>query len=91
MKGHISIILQICISEFSDNSYVINCNKRNPAAIESNNILLEENDETINLHKEHIVQPKLGDLWEPLKHGSNSQPQNSFVTNKKSMHFLCGN
>ena len=52
MKGHISIILQIYINEFSDNEYVINYNERILAAIESTKVLKEE----------HIVQPKLGDL-----------------------------
>ena len=66
MKGHTSIILQICINEFSDNAYVINYN-RNLAAIESTKVLEEE----------HVVQPKLGDLWEPLKNDSNSQTKNS--------------
>ena len=69
MKGHISIILQICIDEFSDNAYVINYNKRNLAAIEGTKILEEE----------HVVQPKLGDLWEPLENDNKSQTQNSSV------------
>ena len=56
MKGHASIILQICINEFSDNEYVINYNERILAAIESARIL----------EKEHVVQSKLGDVWEPL-------------------------
>ena len=51
MKGHISIILQICINEFSDNAYVINYNKRKLADIEGTKVLEEE----------HVVQPKLGD------------------------------
>ena len=53
MKGHLSIILQVCINEFSDNAYVINYNKINLAAIEGTKIL----------EGEHVVQPKLGDLW----------------------------
>ena len=69
MKGHISIILQICINEFSDNAYVINYNERILAAIEGTKILEEE----------HVVQSKLGDVWEPLKHDSNSQIKNSCV------------
>ena len=69
MKWHISIILQICINEFSDNAYVINYNERNLAAIEGNNVLEEE----------HVVQSKLGELWEPLKDDSKSQTKNSSV------------
>jgi hypothetical protein len=87
MKGHISILLQLCIEEFSDNAYVIKYKERTLAAMESTNILQEENDENISFEeevceeesKEDIVQPKLGDVWEPLKDDSNTQTQNSFV------------
>ena len=49
MKGHISIILQICIDEFSDNEYVINYNKRNLAAIENPKVVHEEYDQNLSL------------------------------------------
>ena len=69
MKGHTSIILQICINDFSDNEYVINYNERILAVIEGTKILEEE----------HVVQSKLGDVWKPLKDDSNSQTKNSCV------------
>jgi hypothetical protein len=46
MKGHLVIILQICIIEFSDNSYVIKYKERTLVAMESTNILQEGDDET---------------------------------------------
>ena len=49
MKGHISIILQICIDEFSDNTYVINYNKRNIAALENTKVVHEEDDQNLSL------------------------------------------
>jgi hypothetical protein len=49
MKGHVVLILQICINEFSDNAYVINYKERTLAAMESTNILQEEEDENISL------------------------------------------
>ena len=66
MKGHISIILQLCKKEFSDNVYV---KERILASMESTNILQEEDDENINLEEEEceeeiemdMFQPKLGE------------------------------
>ena len=69
IKGHLSIMLQICKEEFSNNIYVIDHNKRILTAIESARVLNEE----------HVVQSKLGDVWEPLKDDSNSQIKNSCV------------
>ena len=85
MKGHISIILHMCKNEFSNNPYVIKYKERTLAAMEITNILQEKEDENIILEKENkeeIIQPKLGDMWEPFKHDSNSQTQTSFVINK---------
>ena len=50
MKGHISIILQLCIEEFSDNAYVVKYKEKTLASMKSTNIL----------QKEDMVQPKLG-------------------------------
>ena len=52
MKGKISIILQLCIEEFSDNAYVIKYKEKTLAAMESTNILKEEDDENISLEEE---------------------------------------
>ena len=65
MKGHISILLQLCKKEFSDNVYV---KERILASMESTNILQEEDDENISLEEEvceeeiemDVLQPKLG-------------------------------
>ncbi len=49
MKGHISIILQICKKEFSDNTYVINYNKRNLATLENTKVVHEDYDQNLSL------------------------------------------
>jgi hypothetical protein len=46
MKGNISIILQMCKTEFSDNTYVINYNKRNLATLENTKVVHEDYDQT---------------------------------------------
>jgi hypothetical protein len=52
MKGHVDAILQICINEFSDNSYVIKYKERTLDAMKSTNILQEEEDENISVEDE---------------------------------------
>jgi hypothetical protein len=44
MKWHLYVILQICINEFSDNSYFIKYKERTLASMESANILQEEEE-----------------------------------------------
>ena len=56
MKGQVSIILQICKKEFSDNVYV---KERILAATESTNILQEEEDKNLSLGMP--VQPQEDD------------------------------
>jgi hypothetical protein len=82
MKGHLDAILQICINEFSDNAYVIKYKERILAAMESNNILQEQDDKNISMEKEKeedMAQPKLGDVLEPLGDDSNTQTQNTIA------------
>ena len=49
MKGHISIILQICKNEFSDNTYVINYNNINLAAMENTKVVHEDYNQNLSL------------------------------------------
>jgi hypothetical protein len=49
MKGHICIILQMCITEFSDNAYVINYNRRNLATLENTKVVHEDYDQNLRL------------------------------------------
>jgi hypothetical protein len=65
----------------SDNAYVIESIERTLATMESTNILQEGNDGNISMEEEvcEMVQPKLGDVLEPLKDDSNTQTQNSIV------------
>jgi hypothetical protein len=49
---HLDVILLICIDEFSDNAYVIKYKERTLAAMESTNILQEEDDENISMEEE---------------------------------------
>ena len=63
MKGHISILLQLCIEEFSDNAYVIKYKEITLAAMESTNILQEEGDESISFEK------KMKNIWSNLSLG----------------------
>jgi hypothetical protein len=62
MKGHLDIILQIYINEFSYNAYVINYKETTLAATESTNILQEEDDENISLEEEVYEEEKEEDL-----------------------------
>jgi hypothetical protein len=88
-------ILNYCIENFMDNIYVVELNEKGTtnqlstsllhkeitlAAMESTNILQEEDDENINMEEEvyeeeneAIVPPKLGDVDEPPKDDSNTQ------------------
>jgi hypothetical protein len=52
------IILQICINEFSDNAYVIKYKERTLAAMESTNILQEDNDENMSIKEEVYEEQK---------------------------------
>jgi hypothetical protein len=87
MKGHMDVILQICINEFSDNAYVIKYKEKTLTAMESNNILQEEDDKNMSMEEEvyeeekeeDMTQPKLGDVLEPLDDYSNTQTQNSIA------------
>jgi beta-glucanase (GH16 family) len=45
----VTIILNHCIDDFSDNIYVVDYNKRVNVSQESNNILQEEDDESISM------------------------------------------
>jgi hypothetical protein len=69
----ITNILQYCISNFMDNIYVVDYNKRVIVAHESTSLLHEE------VNEEAIVSPKLGDVLEPLNDDSNAQTQNSIA------------
>jgi hypothetical protein len=79
MKGHSSIILQLCKKEFSNDVYV---KERIIAPMEGTNILQEE-----EICKEEIemglFQPELGEELDlptsPPTYDSNTQTQNSFV------------
>jgi hypothetical protein len=79
MKGHSSIILQLCKKEFSDNVYI---KERILAPMEGTNILQEE-----EVCKEEIemdmFQPELGEELDlptsPPTYDSNTQTQDSFV------------
>jgi hypothetical protein len=78
MKGHSSIILQLCKKEFSDNVYV---KERILAPMEDTNILQEEEcEEEIEMD---MFQPELGEELDlPTSsptYDSNTQTQNSFV------------
>ena len=65
MKGQISIILQICKKEFSDNIYV---KERILAATESTNILPEEEDKNLSLGTQHENMPfTLMHAWKEIK------------------------
>jgi ERCC4-related helicase len=87
IKRDLYVILQIFINKFSDNAYVIKYKERTLAAMESTNVLHEEDDENISMEEEvcgkekeeYMDQPKLGDVLEPLKDDSNTQTQNSIV------------
>jgi hypothetical protein len=79
MKGHSSIILQLCKKEFSDNVYV---KERILAPIEGTNILHKEEvcEEVIEMD---MFQPDLGEELDlptsPPTYDSNTQTQNTFV------------
>jgi hypothetical protein len=79
MKGHSSIILQLCKKEFSDNFYV---KERNLAPLEAIDILQEEEvcEEEIEMD---MFQPKLGEELDlptsPPTYDSNTQTQDSFI------------
>jgi hypothetical protein len=65
MKGHLDAILQICINEFSDNSYVIKYKEIILAAMESTNILQEEEDENISMEEEVCEEENEEDMAQP--------------------------
>jgi ERCC4-related helicase len=98
MKGHLDVILQICIHEFSDNAYVINYKERTLDAMESTNILQKEDDENISLEEEvyeeekeeNMTHPKLRDVLELLNDDSNTQTQNSIAIYKAPYTFSAG-
>jgi hypothetical protein len=69
----ITNILQYCITNFMDNVYVVDYNKRVIAARESIILLHKEENE------EAIVPPKLGDVLEPPKDDSDTQTQDSIA------------
>jgi hypothetical protein len=69
----ITNILQYCITNFMDNVYVVDNNKRVMAARESTSLLHKEENE------EAIVPPNLGDVLELPKDDSNTQTQNSIA------------
>jgi hypothetical protein len=79
IKGHSSIILQLCKKEFSDNVYV---KERILAPMEGTNILQEEEvcEEEIEMD---MFEPELGEELDhpisPPTYDSNTQTQNSFV------------
>jgi hypothetical protein len=58
IKCHQYVILQICINEFSDNSYVIKYKGRTLAVMESTNILQEKYDENISMEEEVCEKKK---------------------------------
>jgi hypothetical protein len=81
----------------SDNVYVIEYKERTLAAMESTNILQEENDENISMEEvyeeekeENMAQPKLGDVLEPLDDDSNTQTQNSITIHENPYTFCEG-
>jgi hypothetical protein len=87
MKGHSSIILQLCKKEFSDNVYV---KERILAPMEGTNCLQKEYVENVILkekiaryNQEAMIPPKLGEELDlptsPPTYDSNTQTQNSFV------------
>ena len=96
MKGHISILLQLCKKEFSDNVYV---KERILASMESTNILQEEDVENISLKEEEceeeiekdIFQPKLGEELDlpasPPTNDSSTQTQKSFVIYENPCYY----
>jgi hypothetical protein len=49
MKGHISIILQMCKMEFSDNTHVISYNKKNLTTLENTKVVHEHYDQNLSL------------------------------------------
>jgi hypothetical protein len=65
MKGYLDAILQICINEFSDNAYVIKYKEIILAAMESTNILQEEEDENISMEEEVCEEENEEDMAQP--------------------------
>jgi hypothetical protein len=80
----IANILQYCITNFMDNVYVVDCNKRVMAARESTILLHKEENE------EAMVPSKFGDVLEPLKDDSNTQTQNSIAIYEAPYTFYEG-
>jgi hypothetical protein len=91
MKVNSSILLKLCVEDFSDNAYVIKYKERTLAAMESTNILQEKDDGNISFEKhideeeneEAIVPTKLVDVWDltpsPPTYDSKSKTENSIV------------
>jgi hypothetical protein len=72
----ITNILQYCITNFLDNVYIVDYNKRVMADHKSTSLLHKEENE------EAIDPPKLGDVLEPPKDDSDIQTQNSIAIHK---------
>jgi hypothetical protein len=66
----ITNILQYCITNFIDNVYVVDYNKRVMAIRESTSLLHKEENEEV------IVPPKIRDMLELPKDDSDTQTQN---------------
>jgi hypothetical protein len=66
MKVHSSILLKLCVEDFSDNAYVIKYKERTLAAMESTNVLQEKDEGNIGFEN-HIDEEENEDSIVPTK------------------------